>query len=67
MRGDGCVWMRDKGDMKAYVCADVDDLLIIGKLEAVQQLKRDIDTKSTIVWTVGKQHSYIGLDITITG
>ncbi len=49
-----------------YVCAHVDDLLIVGKPEAVRQLKNDMDTKYTMVWTVGKQHSYIGLDITIT-
>jgi hypothetical protein len=68
MRGDACVWIRGKGDMKVYVYAHVDDLLIGGKPEGVQQLKRD--TKYTMVWTVGKQHSSrnntIGLDITIT-
>jgi hypothetical protein len=66
MRGDACVWVRGKGDMRVYVCAHVDDLLIVGKPEAVRQLKNDMDTKYTMVWTVGKQHSYIGLDITIT-
>jgi hypothetical protein len=66
MRGDACVWIRGKGDARVYVCAHVDDLLIIGKPEAAQLLKRDMDTKYTMVWTVGKQHSYIGLDITIT-
>jgi hypothetical protein len=58
--------MRGKGDMKVYVCADVDDLLIVGKPEAVRQLKKDIDTKYPMVWTVGKYYSYIGLDITVT-
>jgi hypothetical protein len=66
MRGDACVWVRGKGDARVYVCAHFDDLLIIGKPDAVEQLKRDMDTKYTMVWTVGKQHSYIGLDITVT-
>jgi hypothetical protein len=66
MREDPCVWMRGKGDMKVYVCAHVDDLLIVGKPDAVRQLKNDMDTKYTMVWTVGKQHSYIGLGITVT-
>jgi hypothetical protein len=66
VRGDACVWMRGKGDMKIYVCAHVDDLLIAGKPDAIRQLRNDIDTKYTMVWTAGKQHSYIGLDITIT-
>jgi hypothetical protein len=29
MRGDACVWMRGKRDMRVYVCAQVDDLLIV--------------------------------------
>ena len=58
--------MRGKGDMKVYVCAHVDDLLIVGKPDAVRQFKNDMDTKYTMVWTAGKQHSYIGLDITVT-
>jgi hypothetical protein len=53
IRGDSCVWVRVKGDIKVYVCAYVDDLLIVGKPEAVRQLKNDMDTKYTIVWTVG--------------
>jgi hypothetical protein len=65
MRGDSCVWMHGKGDIKVYVCAHVDDLLIVRKLDAVQ-LKNDMDTNYTMVWTVGKQHSYIGPDITVT-
>jgi hypothetical protein len=52
MRGDACVWIRGKVDMRVYVCVHVDDLLIIGEPEAVQ-LKRDMDTKYTMVWTVG--------------
>jgi hypothetical protein len=59
--------MRVHGDMRVYVCAYVDDLLIIRKPEAVRQLKNDMDTKYAMVWAVGKQHSYMGLDITITG
>ncbi len=58
--------MHGKGDMKVYVCAHVDDLLIVGKSEAIRQLKNDMDTNYTMVWTVGKQHSYIELDITVT-
>ncbi len=54
--------MRGKGDMKVYACAHVDGLLIVGKPEAVRQLKNHMDTKYTVVWTVGKQYSYIGLD-----
>ncbi len=57
--------MHGKGDIKVYVCAHVDDLLIVRKLDAVQ-LKNDMDTNYTMVWTVGKQHSYIGPDITVT-
>jgi hypothetical protein len=34
MRGDACVWVRGKGDMRVHVCAHVDDLLIVGKPEA---------------------------------
>jgi hypothetical protein len=60
MRGNICVWMRGKGDMRVYVCAHVNDLLIVGKPEAVRQLKKDMETKYTMVWTVGKQHSYQG-------
>ncbi len=44
----------------------MNDVLIVGKPDAVRQLKNDIDTKYTMVWTAGKQHSYIGLDITVT-
>ncbi len=66
MRGDACVWVRGKGDMRVYVCAHVDDLLIVEKPEAVRQLRNNVDTKYTMVWTVGKQPFYIGLDITIT-
>jgi hypothetical protein len=36
--------------MKLHVCAHLDDLLIIGKPEAVQQLKRDMDTKFIHSW-----------------
>ncbi len=52
--------------MRVYVCAHVDVLLIVGKPEAIRQLKNDMDTKYTMVCTVGKQRSCIGLDITIT-
>ena len=58
--------MRGKWNMKVYVCAHVDDLLIVGKPEAVPQLKNAMDTKYTMVWIVGKLHSFIGLDITVT-
>ncbi len=58
--------MRVKGDMRVYVCAHVDSLLIVGKPEAIRQLKKDMETKYTMVLTVGKQHPYIGLDIKIT-
>ncbi len=39
MRGDAYVWMRGKGDMKVCICAHVDDLLSVGKPDAVRQLK----------------------------
>ncbi len=66
MRGDTCVWIRGKRIMRVYVCGHVNDLLIVGKPEAVRQLKKDMNTKYFMVWTVEKQHSYIGLDMTIT-
>ncbi len=55
--------MRGREDRKVYV--HVDDLLIVGKSEAVHQLKTD-HAEYTVVYTEGKQHSHNELDITTT-
>jgi hypothetical protein len=54
--------MRGKGDARVYVFAHVDDLLSVRKPEAVRQLKRNMDTNYTMVWTVNTRT----LELTIT-
>ncbi len=49
MIGDARVCMRGREDMRMYVCAQVDDLLIVGKPESVRQLKRDMLPEYTMV------------------
>jgi hypothetical protein len=61
---DKCMWKRGSGNMRIYVCAHVDDLMVIGKPEGLQAFERDIKTKYDITVQRGFKHSYIGLDIT---
>jgi hypothetical protein len=49
--------------MRVYVCAHVDDLMAIGRPEALQAFERDIRTKYEITIQRGVKHSYIRLDI----
>jgi hypothetical protein len=64
LTSDNCMWKRGEGIMRIYVCAHVDDLMAIGKPEALHAFERDIKTKYDISVQRGLKHSYIGLDIT---
>jgi hypothetical protein len=64
LTSDRCMWKRGEGTMRVYVCAHVDDLMAIGRPEALQAFERDIKTKYEITVQRGYKHSYIGLDIT---
>jgi hypothetical protein len=64
LTSDNCMWKRGEGIMRICVCAHVDDLMAIGKPEALQAFERDIKTKYEITAQRGFKHSYIGLDIT---
>jgi hypothetical protein len=41
---DRCAWRRGAGNEQLYVCAHVDDLLAIGKPEALSQFDKDIES-----------------------
>jgi hypothetical protein len=60
---DRCAWRRGAGNEQLYVCAHVDDLLAIGKPEALSQFDKDIRKHYEITVQRGLKHSYIGLDI----
>jgi len=60
---DRCAWRRGVGNEQLYVCAHVDDLLAIGKPEALSQFDKDIRKHYEITVQRGLKHSYIGLDI----
>ncbi len=50
--------------MRIYVCAHVDDLMAIGKPNALAQFESEIKQVYDITVQRGHKHSYIGLDIT---
>ena len=57
------MWCRGTGAQRIYACAHVDDLLAIGKPEALSQFDTDIRKHYEITVQRGLKHSYIGLDI----
>jgi hypothetical protein len=42
LTSDRCLWKRGSGDMRLYVCAHVDDLMAIGKPNALAQFENEI-------------------------
>jgi hypothetical protein len=60
---DKCCFTRGTGDDMLILCSHVDDLLIIGKMSALNKFKAEISKEYDINIEMGYKHSYIGLDI----
>ena len=60
---DKCCFTRGTGDDMLLLCSHVDDLLIVGKNNALLKFKEEITKEYDINIEQGYKHSYIGLDI----
>ena len=60
---DKCCFTRGSGQHQLILCSHVDDLLVIGKLAALELFKTQISKEYDINIESGYKHSYIGLDI----
>ena len=60
---DKCAFTRGAGDNMLLLCSHVDDLLVVGKKDALDKFKAEITKEYDINIELGYKHSYIGLDI----